>query len=222
MVLKYLNLLVSFILHKYFQSELCVFLLTDQKFELYDIKASVPVVILRNENAKFAYHLLFLSYGCQGIILHVEEPHTVFTELEHQIRMHSDRFNKRKYLILPTQQGHEMMMKLFETPLNYVADVLVVVLESAWQTVPYRRNKYILDSGPGELYSFYTHQYIGYEKGNQPILLNKWSSNSGNFTALDNLYPDKLDNQMGRKLRIATFTYLPYSIPSKLCFSQKT
>lgn len=206
---RYLNLLVNFIVNQYFLHEHCFFLLTDQEYNSH-IESSIPVVVLRDRNATFCYESLFTNHhGCQAIILHVQEPHIVFHELENQIRLHLDRFNQRKYLILPTQEGFESTVKAFETLFTYVADVLLIVLQKVS-----KKQIGILDEVE-ELYSLYTHRYIGKENINQPVLIQKWSSNNSEFSSMENLYPDKLNNQMGRPLKVATFTYLPYSIPSR-------
>lgn len=215
MIPQYLNFLVNLILNQHFQNERCLFYLTDQQFGISAVETNIPVVVLRDENATFPYELLFSNYGCQGIVLHVQHPCNVFTELERQIRLHLDRFNERKYLILPTQKGSEIMEEFFAMSLtNYIADILFVVFERGWKKAIFNIKNDILD-GMAEFYAIYTHQYIGSENSNRAVLLQKWKYNSTKHTELKNLYLDKLSNQMGRRLRIATFTYLPYSIPSK-------
>lgn len=211
----YLNLLVNFIIKEYFRDERCIFLLTDQEFGINTSETNIPIVILRNKNASFTFDVLFSYYGCQSIILHVENPPPLFADLEDQIRLHLDRFNKRRYLILPTKDEPENATHLFKMPLNYVADVLLVTYEYVSKGLPSCRDEYMFDWVIDEIYSFYTHQYIGRENCDRPLLIKKWNFNSSNLTDLKGLFPNKLDNQMGRKLRIATFTYLPYSIPSK-------
>lgn len=215
----YLNLLFNFILNEYFREDRCVFLLTEYKFGMISIETNVPVVILQTKSAISNYELLFShDYGCRGIILHVKEPHLIFAELEQQIRLHSVRFNERRYLILPLQKGAVNTMKIFEEQLDYVADLLVVILEESSRGLPSN----ILDLEIEETYSFYTHQYFGYENCSRPVLVEKWNTRNSSLMNLKNLYPNKLNAQMGRKLRVATFTYLPYSIPSNKVTSIKT
>lgn len=214
MMLRYLNFLVNIILNQHFQNERCVFFLTDQKSSITTIGTNIPFVILMNENATFQYELLFSNYGCQGIVLHVKKPILVFSELERQIRLNLDRFNQRRYLILPNQKESESIVDFFETlHTNYVADILLVVLESASKGIQSNILEVVDES-----YAFYTHRYVGNGNTNRPVLKQKWSSTNSKNTAFQSLYPDKLTNQMGKKLRIATFTYLPYSIPSKWIF----
>lgn len=214
MTKRYLSFLVNLILNQHFQNKRCVFFLTDQKSSISTIGTNIPVVILKNENATFSYDLLFTNYGCQGIVMHVQEPSLVFSELERQIRLHLDRFNQRKYLILPTQTGSEHMVDFFKTShVNYVADVLFIVLESISKRTHLNVKHSILEE-VDESYNFYTHPYVGTENANRPVLMHDWYSNTSKTVKLNRLYPDKLSNQMGRNLRIATFTYLPYSIPS--------
>lgn len=129
--------------------------------------------------------------------------------MEKEMRLHVDRFNRRRYLILWRKGEEESMGDFFGKRLDYVADLLVVVLEEALA-----KKGRILGSESEGIYGLYTHRYVGAKDCNAPVFIQKWVSNSSDFSYLENLYPNKLNNQMGRKLRIATFTYLPYSIPS--------
>lgn len=213
---KFLNFVINLILKQYFESERCIFLLTDQEFSINAIGTNIPIVILRDINATFSYDLLFSNFGCQGILLHVERPHLTFHELERQFRLHIDRFNQRKYLILPTLEAPGIITNFSGPTLTYVSDILVVVLEKISKGLSSKEKQNVILDTINEFYSFYTHKYIGNYHNNELVLLHSWNFNSSElFFDLDNLYPDKLNNQMGRPLRIATFTYLPYSIPSK-------
>lgn len=50
--------------------------------------------------------------------------------------------------------------------------------------------------------------------GNGEITLDSWDGMEKNFSIGNNLYPDKLSQQNGKDLKMTTFTYKPYSVPS--------
>lgn len=200
----HLDILVSLIVTHHFQNERCLLILTNNEVPFSYNSIGAPFAILRNESGIFQYELLFSYHGCQGIIIHSKEPWTVFDQIEKQIRLHWDRFNRRKYLILWTKNEKENVIERFGKHLNYVADLLVVVFEGAVRKSGPKKGPRLSESESEEIYSLYTHRYVGNENCNAPVLIRKWVPNSSDFSFLDDLYPDKLKNQMGRKLKIAT------------------
>ncbi|XP_017772525.1 PREDICTED: uncharacterized protein LOC108559690 [Nicrophorus vespilloides] len=60
------------------------------------------------------------------------------------------------------------------------------------------------------VFNFFTHRYGGFN-GSDLMHLDSWSSLSGRFEHNLDLFPNKVEDQNGRILRAAAFTYIPYS-----------
>lgn len=157
----------------------------------------MPFVNLKITNGSIQSDLFFRSHGCQGIATQTKNILTVFENVEKGIRKRLERFNNRRYLFLPSSYDGAKEIEVFQSKeLQFVADILVL--------------RYTEEKSEG-VYEFLTHKYTGVGNNNEVIVLDKWFASNSSFLNGNNLYPDKISDMQGRTLRLATFTYLPYS-----------
>lgn len=197
-------------------------MLAENKHDFY-FETSIPMVNLKLINNSFDGDYFRRGYGCLGFVLIVNEPCKLFQYIEYKIRHSEERFNNRKYLILPGNEYlEENVMCLFQLEeIEYVAD-MVIVLPTNEVNDAFQINSTINDVAVLENFvnfELITHKYIG-DVHNEMVLLDKWFSRNQSFLYGNNLYPNKLTNQQGRAIRIATFTYPPYAIPGTVHLKQ--
>lgn len=201
----FLNILTNIIIQKYFQNSGCLLIFTDYG-NSFQYSNDLPVVNILIENKDLHPEIFLHNFGCQGIIMKSNNPASSFKSFESQIKFSGERFNRRKYLII---QGNDMQENFTEIlsseEIMYVSD-LVIVEKNA-------------DISKELAFFLWTHSYVGNDMRNQ-IVLDTWFSHNKSFLYQQDLYPNKLKNQMGRKIRMATFRYEPYSIVGKKCNMQ--
>ncbi|KAK9738031.1 Ligand-gated ion channel [Popillia japonica] len=112
------------------------------------------------------------------------------------MKLGSDRFNFRKYLLLPvTDQLENSLDVLKSEAAEFVADILIAELHNA------------------TTFDLYTHKFVGPQvKSADLIWLDRWYSANNSFLFGANLYPDKMGDLEGRPFKIICFTYKPYCI----------
>lgn len=209
----HLNFLANLIIQHYFLDSRCLIIFSDDS-NAFDCCGSIPVVRINVQNTSHYEDLIFHYFGCQGIILANNEPTWTLQLFEDLIKLNMERFNSRKYLILPGVDQQENLSDVFEVnELTYISDLVVVEQSNRNNTTKYR-GKQLLAGKENFTYNLWTHQYVGMES-NKRILLDVWSSDTKKFEFKADLFPNKLLNQMGRELRMATFRYEPYSIIGK-------
>lgn len=197
MYLQNISTLLGLILNQYFNNFRCIFLLTDKNLPLDTSKIIIPLVNLKISNKSIPTDLFFRYFDCQGIVIQTKNCLEVFENVEKEIRKHMERYNNRRYLFLPSSCEEIKENDVFQSKeLHFVADLLVM---------SYSKEKY------EEQYEFLTHKYVGVKNNSEVIVLDKWFANNNSFLKGNNLYPDKISDMQGRTLRLATFTYLPYS-----------
>lgn len=205
------NILINLIINNYFNNSRCLFIITDENHEI-DYKGNMPVVNIRIINNTINSSILFHYFGCQGILIQSENPMKIFADFETAIRLNIERFNTRRFLInhiiVDNDSKYEDFFNLNE--LNYVSDILLIIPRSRLQ--PNQNNSLRNVDDIFIAFDLLTHRYAGVENHNEPVLLDKWFLKNSSFLYNANLYPNKLSNQLGRPLRMATFTYEPYSI----------
>ncbi|KYB26331.1 hypothetical protein TcasGA2_TC034795 [Tribolium castaneum] len=152
------------------------------------------------EHVEGAFAVLVLGYAAsiftfvielildKDILIHHENASDIFVQFENLIRLHSERFNARRYIVT----GQNSLQILLTKELEYVSDLLLVV------------------PNDGEYFEMITHTYG--HKINEPVLLDIWYSHNYTFERGNDMFPNKLSNQNGRTFKIGTFTYEPYSI----------
>lgn len=196
-----LAILTNLIIETYFNESRCIYILTDAKNQ-FEYSGNVPNILLRIEDEEVNTDLIFNHFGCQGFVVNVNKPKSVFQNIEDSIRLTMERFNFRKYLFIPEEGATEDVTEVFHSEaIQFVADVIVIA-----------QNKSDL------IYDILTHKYSGVEDHNNIIVLDKWYSVNRSFEFGRNLYPNKLLNQFGRTLRLGTIDYVPYSIIGSILF----
>ncbi|KAK4885516.1 hypothetical protein RN001_001787 [Aquatica leii] len=199
----FLNIIIRTIANNYFNDSMCILILTENNND-FQLNALTPIVNIRITNNSLNNNLVFHKYGCQAIIINTKKPSLILQKLESQMKLHGDRFNSRKYLIIANN------IDIFNLPeLNYIVNVLMIIPANTSEEECILFNEVCHKHGTFKLV---THKYIGKSQNNDPVILDFWTTNNNSFTYGNNLYPDKLHNQEGRTLRCATFNYKPYSI----------
>lgn len=194
-----LDLLANLIILKYFQNSRCLLIFTDQG-NSFEYSGNIPVINIEIENNTVHSEIIFNYFGCQGIIMKTNSPVSMFKSFELEIRLGIERFNRRKFLVLPGVNMYENFTDILSTDeIMYVAD-LDVVEES--------------NNAIDTFYTIWTHSYVGTDSKTR-VTLDYWFLKNETFLFNINLYPDKLRNQMGRTLKIGTFHYEPYAVLGK-------
>lgn len=195
-----LDILTNIIIQEYFFMTGCLIIVTDPG-NVFRYNGDKPVIHIQLEDS-YIHSDIFIHYlGCQGIIMKTNNPVSNFQNLENEIKVAKDRFNNRKFLLLPGNKLEENISDILTTDeIKFVADLNVL------------EQNFISDKE--YLFVIWTHSYIGNDNNNQ-VVLDKWFPMNRSFLYKNNLYPNKLVNQMGRILRMATFYYEPYSVIGK-------
>lgn len=205
----YLNVLSNIILQNYYYNTSCLLIFTDD-YANFNYKGPLPTVNLKFINNTLSEDTFPKYFGCVGILIKSKTPCTIFQNIENIIKHTDERFNERKYLIMNDESENSndvtCIFKLEE--IKYVANLLIITTNEQ-QIEEYENN---FDVDKNVIMNLITHKYVG-ENHNETILLDKWFSCNESFLYNNNLFPNKLKNQQGRNLRLATFTYPPYTIP---------
>lgn len=209
----FLATLANFIIDKYLtENSRCVFLFKDSNSDVFEYHGKVSLVVVDVTGNKFDSNLVFQEYGCQGFIIQSKHPVQIFNQLEYDMKFQKDRFNLRKYLILVRDMSYNSTQVFHSEYLQYVSDFLMIYPRQS-------TNSTNLSTKPSwglrcknEEYALLTHNYVGKEQNASLVLLDFWFSANQSFLVNTPLYPNKIRNQEKRVLRIAHFTYEPYSI----------
>lgn len=214
-MLCHLNILANLILNTYFKETGCILIFKDSSSN-FIYNGEFPFVTFKLNKSIIKEELVFNNFGCQGIVISTENPVKVFENLENVMRLNHERFNIRRYLFLPVYSFGSAVSDVFNSnALNNVADLLIIETNNNLVNV---QDTAFKNHYKNKLFYLFTHKYVGNVNSNEKILLDIWFAKNLSFMYFNNLFPDKLTNQMGRQLRIATFTYKPYAIPGKCTF----
>lgn len=196
----FLNILSNLIVQSYFQSSGCLLIFSDHE-NGFQYSSDIPVVNILVDNKGIHPEIFLHSFGCQGIIINSNNPVSNFKSFEKVIRYSTERFNRRKFLLLEGNNMQENFTDILSSEeILYVSDLVIV-----------EKN---CDIREDLAFSIWTHSYVG-DDMRKRINLNTWFSNNKSYLYDQDLYPNKLKNQMGRRIRMATFRYEPYSIVGK-------
>ncbi|CAH1142289.1 unnamed protein product [Phyllotreta striolata] len=184
------DVLTNIIINTYFLSTRCIIIFTDRPSG-FNHAFPIPVVQINAENSDVRPEIFLNRFGCQGIVIDHRQPLAVFQRFEWEIRRSLERFNRRKFLV---SSGAKNAMSVFDSEeLNFVADLVVVESEE-------------------DSCKLWTHRYVGVDGNSQKRLLDVWFPRNRSFLRGADLYPNKLVDQMGRSLKLATFQYEPSSV----------
>lgn len=204
-LLIHLNILVKTILSTYYNDSICAFLISDINNGV-DYQGLLPIVNIKKENVTIFEIKSLLWNGCQDVIINTANPVHAIEAFEAAIKLQVQRFNKRRYLILPNQFS-EGLADLPSLPaLQFIPDVLVAVPQIDYN-VSYR-----LIGHCETTFQLITHRFVGPTGNDDVLLLDVWHSRNFSFEIGFNLFPDKITDMQGRIFKMATFSYKPYSI----------
>ncbi|KAJ8944840.1 hypothetical protein NQ318_012987 [Aromia moschata] len=202
-----IDVLANIIIQQYFVSSRCLLIFTDE-FNTFRYSHHLPAVQIDIGPEGLRSDIFLRYFGCQEIVVKTNRPLWFLKTFEKEIRLSVERFNRRKYLFLQGDTTEENIIEIFElNELDYVSDLVIL-------------DKYVENRNENELFfpkvngviNLWTHKYIGSRNVNDKILLDVWFSENNSFKYEADLYQNKLNNQMGRELKIATFVYEPYTI----------
>lgn len=204
-LLIHLNILIKTIFSIYYKDSICAFVISDTKNGI-DYQGWLPIVNIKKNNVSVLEIESLLWNGCQDVVIHTENPSHAIEAFEAAIKLQVQRFNDRRYLILPSASS-EGLADLPSLPaLQFVPDVLVAVPQ-----IDYNASHRLI--GDCETtFQLITHRFVG-TTGNEDIVqLDVWHSRNFSFETGANLFPDKITDMQGRIFKMATFNYKPYSI----------
>lgn len=201
-----LNILLNIIIEKYFLNSRCIFLITDLDNEISLTSNFLIPIVLIKINEDFNSNFLTQSFGCQDFIIKTNTPLSTFQMCEERIKYDTtERFNDRKYVLASGCNMTENLRDISQlNELNFVSDLLLIMEAANGQN--------------NDSIYLRTHKYVGNDDQNKLIFLDKWFLENETFWKGRNLFPDKLNNQMGRELRMSAFTYQPYVILGTIVF----
>ncbi|KAF5283307.1 hypothetical protein FQA39_LY17354 [Lamprigera yunnana] len=198
-----LNVLINKIVNEYLPSSYCVLILTDEERSI-SLDSNVLIVNIKVINSTLPDHLIFHKYGCQDIIIHHSNSSIILVELERKMKLHSARFNRRKYIIVADN------LDIFNlNELHYIVNLLVILPSEATETECFLLDQICYEHG---IFQLLTHKYVGKSNSSDPEVVDFWATYNRSFTYGNNLFPEKLQDQHGRFINCATFNYKPYSI----------
>lgn len=210
----YLDLLVNLIIQKYFLHSRCIIIFSE-KFNNFNYIGVIPVLQINVQNKNIPNDLIFHYFGCKGIIISNNVPIWTFQMFEKLIKLNSERFNSRRYLILPGSNSKENLTDILNVKeLDHICNLIIIEEYNRRANMKGSSKQYIMKQRH-VMYTLWTHQYVGMKNNNKRIFLDFWYSKSKKFKFNNNLFPNKLLNQKGRGLKMATFQYEPYSIIGK-------
>ncbi|GJQ86938.1 hypothetical protein Trydic_g11805 [Trypoxylus dichotomus] len=199
------NILINLILSQYFNNTSCLIILTQHRVEYFNYRGELPTVFITLRDTDVPKNLIFKYYGCKGIIVIGKDPTDIFENLELKMKFASDRFNFRRYLLISTQDFAGNVKSLESKAMRFVEDILIICSNSSRHLKAFKEDEYIFD--------LYTHTFVGSEEHLTDIIwLDRWYSGNRSFLKNSNLYPDKICDQRGRRLKIVCFTYKPFTI----------
>lgn len=216
----HLNVLFNIIFNKYFNDTYCIFAFTDNGNNFH-YNGLWPKIQLQIVNETTTQNDIDQFYGCHQFLINSNEPRLLFQKVEYLVKHSTRRFNDRRYLIIPYDVKNvnvKNFMRLFKLKeIIYVDDILIVIPNVTKHVEQNDTVNNFLDELDDDEVTFdlITNKYVGIKHHNDTVLIDKWFANNRSFLFNNNLYPDKINNQKGRELRLSTLTYPPYSVPGK-------
>lgn len=182
-----LNPLINILLHQYFaNSSNCFLLVTDTNTTL---KIPSGIVVVHTESSYISQNL-FHHFGCNNIIMEVENPVEILGIMEKEILKHQESFHSRRYLIVTAQNDVATVFK--NHTLRLFCEGLVTNLESGKNVV-----------------SLWTLPFT--DQGS--VLIDLWFPENNTF--LWSKTPPSRSNIQKQSIKVGTFNYAPYVLVGK-------
>ncbi|XP_077285106.1 putative glutamate receptor [Arctopsyche grandis] len=199
-----LNLLLNIIVNKYLLKTYCLTVLSKTHL---DIIENIPIMRYDQTNisdpiSMSSFILKSFDLGCSDFIILLDSPQEFLSIFDENIHLTNQRRGNRKLVFLPSfadQTSRDKLISILqESTLSFVPDILLVLPAC--------------DAVNCSDYDLATHKYVGTHGNGELVILDRWRSNNKTFARNTYLFPDKLTNMQGRVLKVATFSYKPYSI----------
>lgn len=122
-----ITILTNLIIETYFRQTRCLLIFTDSHIP-FDYFGTMPTIIFSVNDAEIDPETVFNNFGCQGFVVNVENPRSMFENIEKNIRMTMERYNNRRYLFVSVDNSVENGLDVFESEAaEYVADMDVII-----------------------------------------------------------------------------------------------
>lgn len=193
-----LFILLKIILEQYFENESCVLMINDQNNTLkYSGQHQIITISFdsfSNLSNIIEESIFGFDYGCKGFVIDTSKYASMFELIEDKIRHSFVRHNTRKYLFI-VEENFENYEKKFRniSGLQFISNVL-----------------FISEKTP-EMFLFWWYDYSRSDKEIIFEIADTWFARNRTFLVGVDLYPDKLRNQKKRDLKMACFSYPPYT-----------
>lgn len=105
-MVQHLNVLVNIIINTYYNNSNCAFLITTANGG-FNYQGLLPIINIKlEENANELVDIQkMLQYGCQDVIIQTDNPEVTINNFEAEIKLQVQRFNERRYFVLPTEMS---------------------------------------------------------------------------------------------------------------------
>ncbi|KOB75066.1 Ionotropic receptor [Operophtera brumata] len=198
-----LGILLHALINQYLADSYCLTLVLEQPID-FKINIIYTYVTPNNETLDELTDQLFevSEKGCSDYIVYMSDPQKFMAAFDQVSRRGNTRRSNRKIIILPYSTADSYVnqsLGLFSMKEStFVANMLLIL--------PAQQEEKTC-----ELYDLVTHEFVSLDN-DQPLYLDQWDSCTQKFIKNVNLFPHDLKNLNGRIVRVACFTYKPYSL----------
>lgn len=198
-----ISILLHALVNQYLSDSYCLTLVLDKPID-FNVNISYTYVDPVDSTVDdIMNQLLEVSEkGCSDYIVYMSDPQKFMAAFDRTNHLGNARRSNRKVIVLPfsSDEGYvEKSLELFSAKEStFIANMLVVLPNNETEI-------------NCELFDLVTHEFVRiYE--DQPLYLDQWDSCTQKFVKNVNLFPHDLKNLNGRVVRVACFTYKPYTL----------
>lgn len=196
-----LSILLQALINQYLSDSYCVTFVLDKPIDFNVNITFTSITPNISTIDSLTIQLLEVSEnGCSDYLVYMSDPQVFMTAFDITTRSGNARRSNRKIIFLPFSSDENYVNRSLELfsmqESTFVANILLVLPGRVTATC--------------EIYDLITHEFISLYK-DQPLYLDQWDSCTQKFTRNENLFPHNMENLNGRIVRVACFTYKPYS-----------
>lgn len=200
-----LELLLNTIIRQYLESAYCITIISDVPLT-FSLPINFISLIPNKENLVDQVYNVS-EMGCSDYIVRMQHPQNFMTAFERVVHTGKVRRSDRKIIFLPYDEEYNEAYDIDLPSLvfsmkgsTYVANMLMIV-------------NVVRNNSDCKSYDLITHQFVGPdEQTHLPKYLDRWDSCSQEFENHASLFPYDMTNLYGKTLKVACFTYKPYSL----------
>lgn len=208
-----LLVLLKFVISTYLQRSRCLIAFSNENFNL---QLEIPFLTIKVINGTYPRDVLLKSFGCEDMFIETNEPSKFLDDFEDLISKHKQRFTSRRYLFLSDRSDENFKRFFRNNNLKFILDILYVIPRFTDSPSNVQKIGQMKDN---VAYELWTHEFGGPEnKFCKPRLVDVWFSKNSSFLYNNYLYPDKISDQNGKTIKVATITYPPYAVVGKKYF----